>query len=217
MEIALAVIVVLLIVIAALLRDTVRALNRIEGVIPAARKWLDKVEYEETIRRMEARRIEDRISEQQREEELKQRKERLAATRPRGAVGLRYVLPGEPGYQYSVPLGDSTKAHFILCNAGFEYTLKENGFWAYVRTRQPGYWISGFPVPTREDVDNARKTLQSMGYLATMSGDQVMELVDSVHDGYPYRIAPEPQKRQRPPRSIGYRLGAVVRRIARCS
>jgi hypothetical protein len=217
MEIALGVIVILLIIIAGLLWDTVHALNRLEGVIPAAMKWLDEVERKENIERMEAHHIEERISEQQREEELTKRKETAGCQETTRGGGLRYVLPAEPDYQYSVPLEDSTKAHFVLCNDGFEHTLKEPGFWAYVRTRQPGYWISGWPVPTREDVENACKTLQKMGYLARMSGDQVTELVDSVHDGYPYRVAPNPERPLRSPRSIGYRLGAMVRRIARRS
>jgi hypothetical protein len=124
--------------------------------------------------------------------------------------GLRYVLPGEPDYQYSVPLGDSSKAHFVLCNAGFESTLKKDDFWAYVRTRPPGEWIKGWPVPATEEVENAFATFQSMGYLARKSGDQVIELVDSMHDGYLYKSAANSESW---PRSIGYRLGALVRRI----
>src|SRR5271169_5905580 len=134
MAIALGVIVVLLIVIAGLLWDTVHALNRLAGVLPAARKWLDEVERNESVRRMEARYIEERTSKQQREEELKKRKEMPGCQETTRGGGLRYVLPGEPDYQYSVPLGDSAKAHFALCNAGFESKLKETGLWAYVRT-----------------------------------------------------------------------------------
>jgi hypothetical protein len=125
--------------------------------------------------------------------------------------GLRYVLPGEPDYQYSVPLGDSSKTHFVLCNAGFESTLKKDGFWAYVRTRPPGEWIKGWPVPAIEEVENAFATFQSMGYLARKSGDQVIELVDSIYNGYPYRVPPKPENLRH---SIAYRLGALVRKIA---
>lgn len=99
------------------------------------------------------------------------------------------MLPGEPDYEYSVPQGDSTKAHFVLSNAGFEQTLKDDKFWAYVRTRPPGEWIKGWPVPTSEQVENAFVTFQRMGYLVRRSANQVIELVDSVHDGY--SVAPK--------------------------
>jgi hypothetical protein len=59
MAITLGVIIALLIVIACLLWDTARALNRLEGVLPAARKWLDEVERKESVKRMEARHAEE--------------------------------------------------------------------------------------------------------------------------------------------------------------
>lgn len=119
--------------------------------------------------------------------------------------------PGEPDYQYSVPLGDSTKAHFVLCNAGFESTLKKAGFWAYVRTRPPDGWIKGWGVPSIEQVENAFATFRSMGYLARKSGDQVIELVDSMHDGYPYRVPPKPEN---PRHFIADHVGGLIRKIA---
>lgn len=176
----------LLVVIAYLLWSVVRALNRLEGVVPAARRWLDEKEQEEALRATVRRMEENQREEQRREDELNRRKETPGCQETKRGGGLRYVLPGEADYEYTVPLGSSTKAHFMLCNAGFESTLKENGFWAYMRTREPGHWISGHPVPTREDFESACETLQSMGYSIRRSADEVREIVDSIHDGYPY-------------------------------
>lgn len=103
------------------------------------------------------------------------------------------------------------KAHFVLCNAGFEGTLKKAGFWAYVRTRPPGGWIKGWGVPSIEQVENAFATFRSMGYLARKSADQMIELVDSMHDGYPYRVPPKPENPRHP---IAYHVGGLVRKIA---
>lgn len=159
--------------------------------------------------------MDEQQREQQRKETEKMREDTPGCRETMRGGGLRRILPGEPDYQYTVPLGDSTKAHFVLCNAGFENTLKEPGHCAYVRIRQPGQRISGWPVPTPEDVENAYKTFQSMGYLARVSGGEVTELVDSVHQGYPHTVPPELRKAAAPSLArFAYRLGTVARKIA---
>jgi hypothetical protein len=178
----------------------------VKTVKDAAKKWLEKIEREEAADR-QARFFEKQAEwDREYDEEAKRRRDTPGCRETRRGVGLRYVLPGEPDYQYSVPLGDSTQAHLVLINAGFVYTMKDDGVGGYVRTRAPGEWIKGVPVPTTEQVETAVATFQSMGFLMRGSANK-MELVDSIHE----EVVPTAESERHP---IAYRLGALVRKIA---
>lgn len=121
------IIVVVLVVIAGLLWDIAGSLHRLEDVLPAAKKWLDDVERKERSERESARYMQEMMDEQQRKETEKMREETPGCRETMRGGGLRRILPGEPDYQYTVPLGDSTKAHFVTLQRGFREYAK--GTW----------------------------------------------------------------------------------------
>jgi hypothetical protein len=136
----------------------------VKTVKDAAKKWLEKIEREEAADR-QARFFEKQAEwDREYDEEAKRRRDTPGCRETRRGVGLRYVLPGEPDYQYSVPLGDSTQAHLVLINAGFVYTMKDDGVGGVRENSRAGRVDQGRPCSYDRAGRNCRRDVSEHGF-----------------------------------------------------